>query len=78
MRRGLEQELPADRQPDPTEPAGIDVGLTLQVCDRRHDILLPIPPEGVAVSHALAVPRLVEEQDPVAVSRAQGSRSRRT
>ena len=66
--RLLDHHLAADREADAADALGVDVGTALQEGDRRVDVTLAVPPEGVGVALALALAATVEEQHAVAVA----------
>ena len=68
---GFDHHLAADGEPDAADSLGIDVRLTLQERNRRVDVPLALPAEGVRVALALALAAAVEEQDAVSVAREQ-------
>ena len=64
----LEHHLAADRQADPADAVGVDVGARLEVVDRRLHVAVAAPAEGVWLAVALALAAAVEDEHAVAVA----------
>ena len=65
----LQEGLAADRQPEPADATGLDVGTSLQEVDRGEQVALALVPGiGVGIAVALALAASIEDEHAVAVA----------
>ena len=64
VRRSLQEQLPADGEPEPADAVRADVRPPSQVCDRGRDVLAAVPTEAVGITPLSPSPRRSKSRTP--------------